>query len=391
MKPIISVVIPIYNTDKYIRKCIDSLLSQTLQNIEIICVDDLSPDDSNKIVQEYVAHDNRVKLIKHEKNLGQGGARNTGILAAKSDFITSVDSDDSVAPNMLEKLWEASEFGLYDVTCCGFIRVTEAGEEISRRIFEPKVIDNLDNNINIFTVTNPAVWNKLWRKTLFIDNDIFFPNKIYYQDMATIPLLLANANKIKFIDECLYYYLVREGSVTTSYSPKHILDYFKVYEILYGSLVKHGLQDKCLDDLMNNVSEGMRFHSSNVIESSMPEQDKNQYLRHMLMLKISFFELHKKLIKKNRNDLLDHLKFSTSIDDISSEQVELTNVEKNVTYVKSRELKSWQKRGSKVFGFVFQKQILRPQQIKLCKDPVSFFNDSKNNFTRFVGRLLKII
>ena len=404
MKPVISVVIPIYNTSSYLRKCLDSLISQTLENIEIICIDDVSPDDSSKIVQEYVAKDDRVRLIRHKINKGQGGARNTGILSAKSDFIASVDSDDSVAPNMLQRLWESSEFGKFDVTCCSFARVSSSGEEITKRTFHPRVIDNSKNVINIFTVSNPAIWNKLWRKSLFIDNDIFFPEKLYYQDMATIPLLLSKANTVCFIDDCLYYYLVRDGSVTTSYSPKHIIDYFKVYEILYESLEKFDLVDRYLKELRDNISEGMRFHSNNVIQSSMSNSEINQYLRHMLMMKVSFMELHRSLKDMTQEDLLNDLRSTTKFSELqcyiekkptNEATLELSNINSLDTSIYTSESKQklsiFQKSGIKVFGLLFKPFILPRQMKKLNEQPDAFFKDSQNNFTQFCGKLLKLL
>ena len=403
MKPIISVVIPVFNTGRYIRRCLDSLICQTLKNIEIICIDDVSPDNSSAIIQEYADKDNRIKLIKHAVNIGQGGARNTGILAARGDFIASVDSDDSIAPNMLERLWEGSEFGKFDVTCCGFIRVTDTNEEITKRIFKPKTVDNSNNIINIFTVANPAIWNKLWRRDLFIDNDIFFPEKLYYQDMATIPLLFSKANNIKFIDDCLYYYLVRDGSVTTTYSPKHIIDYFKVYEILFTSLDRFDLLERYSNELLDNVSEGMRFHSENVIHSSMSENQINQYLRHMLMMKISYLELHQLLLNLERKDLLVHLKTAAKIKDIKISHQGLTSQEKiDVKINKSFnneslestlvvKLNVFQKFGIKIFAFIFSPFILPKQMKKLNEQPKYFFKDSQNGFTRLCGKLLKLL
>lgn len=402
MKPIISVVIPIYNTGIYLRKCLDSLVCQTLEDIEIICIDDVSPDNSSDIVQEYAKKDNRIKLIKHTVNTGQGGARNTGILAAKGEFIASVDSDDFIAPNMLEKLWESSELGEFDVTCCGFIRVTDTNTEITRRVFKSTAVDNSNNAINIFTRANPAIWNKLWRRTLFIDNDIFFPEKLYYQDMATIPLLLSKANKIKFIDDCLYYYLVRDGSVTTTYSPKHIIDYFKVYEVLFASLDRFGLLERYLKELFENISEGMRFHSENVTKSSMNETEINQYLRHMLMLKLSFFELHQPLVKVEQKELLNHLRTATKINQIKNNHQEFSDQETirveagNLSNTKlpapviTNKLSIFQKTGIKVFAFIFRPFILPKQMKKLNDQPIAFFKDSQNDFTQLCRRLLRL-
>lgn len=392
MKPKISVIIPIYNTEQYLEKCLDSVVRQSLKDIEILCIDDLSPDESSKIVEKYAQHDSRVKLITHKKNLGQGGARNTGIMAAKADYIASIDSDDAMHPKALQTLWEASESGRFDVVCCGFVRVDENNNEIARREFPKKVVENTDHNINIFKTMNPAIWNKLWRKELFIKNKIFFPQQLYYQDMATIPLLLTQASNIKFIEDCLYNYLVRDGSVTTTYSPKHILDYFKVYEILYSSLERLGLLERYSSDLFSYVSEGLKFHANNVIDSDMNDHEKDQYLRHMLMLKVSFLQLHEKLIGIKRADILMLINTATTTETVLSHGLAKEMLETSPVYMpKGNELTAFQTYGVSCFAFVFGKYILPKQKQKLKNQPQDFFEDSKNAFTKFVGKLLRII
>lgn len=422
MKPIISVVIPIYNTASHLRKCLDSLICQTLENIEIICVDDVSPDKSSDIVNEYVKNDNRVRLIQHKVNKGQGGARNTGIASARAEFIASVDSDDSIKPQMLETLLNASNNGYFDIVCCGYSRVNDFGKVLQDSKFKARELEGQDKKeANIFTMMNPSFCNKLWKKSLFLDNNIMFPHKLYYQDMATIPLLVAKAEKIKFINESLYNYYVREGSVTTTFSDKHILDYFKVYSLLYVQLERLGIQAQYKDQLFDYVSEGMKFHSSNVVSSDMNNSDKLQYLRHLLMLKVSFIESHTNLIEKSQAELLILLKEATSVQDI----IPAKSVEKNavscdedtndqtvISYLKgtmnappvkgdsvynnekhalSNNFLKFQQYGSQLFGVLFFFFIRPRQRVKLKTNPKAFFADSKNKFTRFVGRILKII
>ena len=387
MKPRISVVVPIFNTEKYLRKCLGSIVNQTMKDIEIICVDDCSPDESYKIVKEFQEKDPRVKYIKHENNLGQGGARNTAIKASTTDFIASIDSDDEMQPTMLEELWEASDDGKFDIVCCGYSRVAEDGRIISERQFKAEVVDNSDHEINIFTFSNPAIWNKLWRKTLFVDNDIFFPNKLYYQDMATIPLLIACAKNIKVIDKNLYNYLVRDGSVTNSYSPKHIIDYFKVYEILYENLKKISLSEYYSLDLASNINSGVSFHATNVIKSGMDGAEKRQYLRHLLMMKWAFFESHDILTTKSEDELLSYLSTSVSIRDLGNEGLKIFGV--IAPALKTPNV--FQSIGIFLFGFLFGFFINDKQMIKLKHKPYVFFKDSKNPFARIVGRLLKLI
>ena len=162
IKPKISVIVPIYKCEDFLDDCLKSVCEQTFRDIEIICVDDCTPDNSVAIVEQYQARDDRIKLIRHEHNLGLGGARNTGIRAAAADFIASVDSDDTMKPHMIETLWEASDHGFYDVVNCGFDRTDPSGKVLSTQKTSRRTIVN-EGQLNFFHTMNPAFWNKLWR------------------------------------------------------------------------------------------------------------------------------------------------------------------------------------------------------------------------------------
>jgi len=135
--------------------------------------------------------------------------------------------------------------------------------------------------------------------------------------MATIPLLVATSKKIKFIDVCLYDYLVRDGSVTTTFSDKHIIDYFKIYGILFNELHRLEFNKNHLTHLFEYVDAGMNFHSTNVVNSTMNDSDKQQYFRHLLMLKVSFIESYSYLVERPQAELLSLLKTASSIQDIT--------------------------------------------------------------------------
>ena len=200
----ISVIIPFYNVEEYLDKCLNSVRSQTFKDIEIICVDDCSTDNSYKIAKLHAIDDHRIKIIRHRKNLGLGGARNTGIHCAKGEYIASVDSDDYILPNMLEVLWKEAENSRFDIVCCGFEKVDLSANVLAKSSFADEVIVNTNNSINIFSKINPAFWNKLWRRSLFVENDIFFPEHCYFEDMPTMPRLMAKAINIKTISDRLY-------------------------------------------------------------------------------------------------------------------------------------------------------------------------------------------
>lgn len=321
-KPLISVIVPIYNVEKYIEKCIRSILSQTLKDIEIICVDDCSPDASDKIIERYATQDSRISLIKHKQNLGLGGARNTGIQAAKADFIASVDSDDSIHPNMLSILWKASKEGLYDIVCCGFDHRNEAGDIIMQQIFEEELFENKNDSLNIFATINPAFWNKLWRRSLYADHAIFFPEHLFYEDFATTPKVLKHAKTVKTIKDCLYHYLIRDNSITAGYTSKHLLDYYHVFNLLSIFLKNNKLQKYYNDEFNQYIMRGVHYHSQQVLKANLSEGKIQQYLRHLLMLKIAFLE-YRTLIDNTETDeirsLLDIARSKADLMFISNE------------------------------------------------------------------------
>ncbi len=305
--PKISVIIPIYGTEKYLDKCLNSVRKQTFKEFEIICVDDCSPDNSYKIVEKHCKQDKRVKLIRHEKNLGLGGARNTGIRAAKAEYLASVDSDDYISKNMLETLWEATDKGWFDIVCCGFSRVDENGNILSKQPYIEKQVSNEKNSIDIFTTLNPAFWNKLWRKSLFVDNDIYFPEHDYYEDMSTTPRILAKARYIKGIKDTLYRYLIRDQSIMNSVSDKHIIDYLKGFEIISEFLKENDLSLHYEEEFHRFIQGNFNYYAKFILNSTLSMDKKTQYLRFLILFRITFTENFKKFNYLDINKLLTRL------------------------------------------------------------------------------------
>lgn len=283
--PYISVIVPIYNTEEFLPNCLESIQQQTLSDIEIICVDDASSDNSVEVVSEYAKRDGRIRLIRHEKNLGLGGARNTALRAAHADYIASVDSDDWIDPKMLNVLLDATDRGSFDVVNCGFETVNGAGEVLLRNSHGYREVDLAGDDVDIFYLTNPSFWNKLWRRSLFIESGIEFPNHLFYQDLATTPRVYAIADNLKIIPDQLYKYRRRKGSATQSMSDKNIIDYFRVFDILYGFLHKRGLLDAHIGNFVKMVDRNMAYHANNVLANDCDEDQKSQYLRHLLTLR----------------------------------------------------------------------------------------------------------
>jgi glycosyltransferase involved in cell wall biosynthesis len=216
MEDKISVIVPIYKVEKYLNRCVDSIINQTYRNLEIILVDDGSPDNSGRISDEYARTDSRVRVI-HKSNGGLSDARNAGIEIATGEYIGFVDSDDFIHPEMFRDLHEQIQKHDADIAQCSFRPVTDdtfidpggAGNE--------KVISNLDALRLIYTqykVDYIVAWDKLYRKHLF--NSIRFPVSKIHEDEFTTYKLFYLSGKIVVIDKKYYYYYQSPNSIIRS-------------------------------------------------------------------------------------------------------------------------------------------------------------------------------
>lgn len=228
--PKISIIVPIYNVEKYINKCVDSILGQTFKDFELILVDDGSPDRCGKICDEYAQKDARVKVV-HKENGGLSDARNRGIEEAKGEYIGFVDSDDYIDKDMYEILYDSLIENNADISVCGVY------DCYSDRIAQ----NNIDGKMHVFSnqealkevlygkkLTAFAV-NKLYKREVF-DNMRFPVGKIY-EDSFLIPTIFANSEKIVLVSVPKYYYLHREGSITSFKFSEKFFDVIEASEI----------------------------------------------------------------------------------------------------------------------------------------------------------------
>ena len=225
--PTISVIVPIYKVEKYLARCVDSLLAQTWRDIEIILVDDGSPDNSGAICDEFAKKDPRVKVI-HKENGGLSSARNSGLSAASGDYIGFVDSDDYVLPQMYEKLYLSLTENNADISICNYSYVSEENGEIIPMVSPVKTevlsreeaYSYLDVAMDGYSYYVTA-WNKLYKKELF-EGCLFAEGKLH-EDEFFVHHVFAKCNKISVIDDKLYMYMQRNGSITnTNITVKHL-------------------------------------------------------------------------------------------------------------------------------------------------------------------------
>ncbi len=212
--PKVSVIIPVYNVEKYLRACIESVFAQSYKDYEIILVDDGSTDSSGAICDEFAENNPAVRVI-HQQNKGLGGARNTGIYASESDYLLFVDSDDTVHPELLEICCEKIEKYSCDMVIFDLIAAFDDGTFGEKFTCSP-ILENTslsgDNLKPLAFVTGAC--NRIFKKSLFTENNIEFPNKVWYEDLRTVGKLVPYVEKAYYYSKKpLYYYFQRTGSI----------------------------------------------------------------------------------------------------------------------------------------------------------------------------------
>lgn len=215
-KPLISVIVPVYNVQDYIKQCVESICEQTYRSLEIILVNDGSKDESRAKCEELARIDNRIKIIDKE-NGGLSSARNAGIEVAKGKFVSFIDSDDYIENTMIERLYTLLTESNADIACCNFDSVNEQSEFISRHKIRFKGFEkyNKEKALELMLAEDYFkcfAWNKLFHKAFF--ETIRFPTGRLYEDIGTLYEIIKKSNTVTFASDTLYHYRVRENSIT---------------------------------------------------------------------------------------------------------------------------------------------------------------------------------
>lgn len=278
MHDLISVIIPVYNVEEYLCRCVDSVLDQTYRNTEILLVDDGSPDNCPAICDEYARQDARVRVL-HQENKGLSGARNAGIDVAKGQWLAFVDSDDYLAPDFLERLLDACERTGSDLSVCRWEYVR--GEKIPEHgTGETRVYTGREMLANLYLPDGAyfvVAWNKLYRRELF--EEIRYPLGKIHEDEATTYRIYDKVRQAAYVDRSLYGYFVTPVSITRGFNPRRMdwvtavaerIDFFE--EKGCRELMVPGLQ--ALADGSIDIYFGMRDQ----LPGSEKQQEKIQTL-----------------------------------------------------------------------------------------------------------------
>ena len=217
----VSVIVPVFNTEKYLEKCLNSLINQTLQDIEIICINDGSTDKSADIIKKFTNKDSRFKLINQE-NKKQGAERNAGMKIAKGEYIGFVDSDDWVDLEYYEKLYNAAKKYNADMALATNIRTGHGKDKKRLNITEEKFVTTLQDKIDVCQQwKNECPTNKIYRHSMLKNNNITWPEGVYCEDKLFTIKAVYYANSIVTVPDINYYYYRNPNSTVNSKAQKH--------------------------------------------------------------------------------------------------------------------------------------------------------------------------
>lgn len=235
----VSIIVPVYNVEKYLAQCLDSLINQTLKEIEIICINDGSKDNSTKILTAYAQKDVRIKII-NQTNQGLSAARNNGISVATGEYIGFVDSDDWVDIDFYEKLYSAGKKYDSDIVAGDFYREGKflKSEKLKYRK-EELFTKPAEKVAKAFIPRYNYVWNKIYRREALLNLNILFPVGMFYEDMFWLIKIIYNMQGFVTVPRTYYHYRKVEGSIVTQKSVKHQQDYFFAEKELFDYMQTH--------------------------------------------------------------------------------------------------------------------------------------------------------
>ena len=284
----ISIIVPIYNAEKYIEKCIDSLINQTKEELEFILINDGSTDSTDELIKKY--NDKRIKYFKN-KNQGIGKTRNFGIEKSTGKYLMFIDSDDYLKENTCEELYRRITKDKSDLVICDFYKIYENGklEEICLPSFKPTT---LKKSPNLLIDINLSPWNKLYKTSLVKENKIKFIENLKYEDAPFVIETFDKATKISKVDKCLNYYLIRGNSETTvrderTFDILKIIDIIRKYfegkdyiqetvkKLIVRIITNYTIQQRN----QKNIKIGMRFidDAFDYLKTYVPDYKDNKY------------------------------------------------------------------------------------------------------------------
>lgn len=296
----VSVIVPVYNVEKYIEECIKSILSQSLKEIEIIIVNDGTKDKSMEVIKNLL-EDERIIVI-NKQNGGLSSARNEGLKIAKGEYIAFVDSDDYIDTKMLEELYKVTENKKYDIVFSNFIPFSEKGlnkeEEYKDRLQGLK--NNAGFGREVYVPELTVVWNKIYKRNFLKEQNLLFTEGIIHEDNNFTLKAFLLSDKVYYLQKGLYFYRNREGSIINSLKiEKQYLSYKKIYEDLKSLKIQNKFAQLRL--FINTYR--YYFQMKDKEENKIIKKDELKIILKSIKEKIKNISLNKTEKKIIKNDL----------------------------------------------------------------------------------------
>lgn len=296
----VSIIVPVYNVERYLPRCLDSLLNQTLKQIEIICVDDCSADGCKQIVKEYMELDTRVVLVENASNIGLGLTRNEGLKIAKGKYVGFVDSDDYVDPDMFMRLFQWAEETQADLVDSNFVEIFDSGNEYHRgcclayRTFSSEMQEESIKALLVHDVhhINISVCTKIYNRSFLSMHDILFQSErlLLAEDLMFNLSVLVNTRRISTVSDSFYFYCVRSGSLIQSYKRDMLTRIIELHHSIEKLLYNSKLQLKYQLDIRRGFLRMVFLCLNNEWKANDPLRTKlnriNQILRNKDVIQI---------------------------------------------------------------------------------------------------------
>lgn len=289
--PLISVVIPIYNCEQYLAACLDSILSQTMAGIELICVDDGSTDKSGDILDSYAKQHDCIIAV-HKQNAGVSAARNDALKLCSGQYIMFCDADDTFSPDMCKVIYDAAESTGCDIVRCGYKKQIAAREVLCPPPIEPKLYNKAEliehylknmvgpsctAQLNQPSKFSANLWCHMIKKSIIVDNDIIFPTSLFSgEDTMFVMQCLLCCDSLTSVSDTLYNYFIHEGSAVRRYNPKIIDNTYTYIDRLDELMQKYGLYEQTQINRQFNKAKYANYLAEHILNKNNPTPMKEK-------------------------------------------------------------------------------------------------------------------
>ncbi|OIK10582.1 hypothetical protein BIV60_20390 [Bacillus sp. MUM 116] len=247
----VSIILPVYNVEKFLRKCLETLVGQSLKEIEIVAINDCSSDKSLEILNEYQRnYGDRFQIIDSKENIKQGGARNLGIKKARGEYIGFVDPDDYVSLDMFEKMYLSAKENNSDIVTCDYYEVLKGESCYKFNDIPEGELNKESTKLILQRKYGWELWQQLYKRNLFVENSIEFSENLYVTDLEIGAIIFMYAKKISKVREALYYYVKHDAATTTfKLNDKKIYDLITVSDNRIQHFIKRGFYEEFKEEI----------------------------------------------------------------------------------------------------------------------------------------------